>query len=82
MDRGKRLTGSGVALAPRPRTKMETQSGNQAPEDSGKQRIIRDVEEGHKEWREQYRQTPGGCQGPGCRPRAAKGGERTRKDGR
>ena len=46
--RCERLSGSGDTLAPRPLTKMNTHSGNQTPEDSGKRRITRDVEEGHK----------------------------------
>ena len=69
-------------LAPRLRAKTDTQSGNQTPEDAGKQSSTRKGEEGHKGRRDPEGWTPRGCQRPGCRMRVTKGGEWTSKDGR
>ena len=74
------LSGSGGALAPHPgpfpSRKTDTQKIDQDPEDAWKRRTHREVESG-----EQRRggtsdgRTPRGQQVPGCRPRAATGGE-------
>ena len=47
-ESGKQLTGTGGALNPHSRAKINTHSGNQKPPDAKKRHSTREVEERHK----------------------------------